>query len=119
MEQSPKNTRDCASEAGGPARCFYCKVYKRDQILDCLYLKDLGLTARELLDKKFLRKWYEQIHAQLKENERAKRQAEERAGKSESARRQAVERANKAKELLRRERRKGIALQRAQEKPSK
>ena len=76
VEQSPKNNRGCASEAGGPALCFYCKVYKPDQILDCLYLKDLGLTARELLDKEFLHKCYEQIHAQLKKNERAKRQAE-------------------------------------------
>ena len=112
-EQSPKKTRYYASDAGGSARCYYRKVYKRDQIVDCLYLKDLGLAARELLDEKFLRNRYEQILAQIKKNERAKRQAEERAGKSESARCQAEERANKAEELLRNERSKRKALQRA------
>ena len=117
-EQSPKKTRNYVSDAGGPARCYYGKVYK-GQIVDCLCLKDLGMTARELLDKKFLRKRYEQIHAQLKKNERAKRQAEEQANKAEEPAKKAEERANKAEELLINERSKRKALQRALENSSK
>ena len=46
-EQSSKKTLYHASDAGRSARCYYPEVYKRDQIVDCIYLKDLGLTDRE------------------------------------------------------------------------